>query len=52
MLGDRWLAQLEPVDEMADGLLAVTQQVEDLDSVRLAQRSECGGAHLRPKIAR
>src|SRR5919197_1538082 len=42
VLGDRWLAQGQPVDELADGPLAWAQEVEDSAPVSLGEHLERG----------
>jgi hypothetical protein len=41
MLGDGRLADAEPVDELADRLFAVAEQVEDRQTARLGKDLEC-----------
>lgn len=47
VLGDRWLTQLQTLDQVADRLLAVAEQIEDIDPMGLAEGLECARAAHR-----
>ena len=40
VLGDRWLAEAQPVDQVADGALPVTQEIEDLPAMWFGKGGE------------
>ena len=50
VLGDGGLAQRQSADELADGPLAFTQQIEDSPPVRLGQDFERGHAVYLPAV--
>lgn len=51
MFGDRWLAETEALDELADGPLVFAEELEDGQPARLTKNLEQGRLSHKPKYS-